>query len=108
LGVSCYNEISRAEEAARAGADYLAFGSKFSSRTKPAAVRAPQELLGEARRQCGLPGAASGGITLENAPQLIDAGADMLAVVSDLFDAMDIRARAEAYQQLFAGAGRVH
>ncbi len=108
LGVSCYNELSRAEEAARAGADYLAFGSMFTSRTKPTAVRAPLELLGEARRQFGLPIAAIGGITLENAPQLIDAGADMLAVVSDLFDAMDIKARAEAYQQLFNGTGRVH
>ncbi len=108
LGVSCYNELSRAEEAARAGADYLAFGSMFTSRTKPGAVRAPLELLGEARRQFGLPIAAIGGITLENAPQLIDAGADMLAVVSDLFDAMDIKTRAEAYQQLFNGAGHVH
>lgn len=108
LGVSCYNELSRAEEAAKAGADYLAFGSMFTSRTKPAAVRAPLELLGKAKRQFGLPIAAIGGITLDNAPQLIDAGADMLAVVSDLFDAMDIKARAAAYQQLFNGAGRVH
>lgn len=104
LGVSCYNELSRAEDAAKAGADYLAFGSMFTSRTKPAAVRAPLEMLGNAKRQFGLPIAAIGGITLDNAPQLIDAGADMLAVVSDLFDAMDIKARAEAYQQLFDGA----
>ena len=101
LGVSCYNELARAEEAAAAGADYLAFGSMFSSRTKPAAVRAPLEMLGEARRRFGLPVAAIGGITLENAPEIIAAGADMLAVVSDLFDAMDIKARAEAYQELF-------
>jgi thiamine-phosphate pyrophosphorylase len=101
LGVSCYNELARGEEAAAAGADYLAFGSMFPSRTKPAAVRAPLEMLGEARRRFGLPVAAIGGITLDNAPQVIAAGADMLAVVSDLFDAMDIKARAEAYQQLF-------
>ena len=101
LGVSCYDELARGEEAAAAGADYLAFGSMFPSRTKPGSVRAPLELLGEARRRFGLPVAAIGGITLDNAPQLIAAGADMLAVVSDLFDAMDIRARAEAYQQLF-------
>lgn len=101
LGVSCYNELARAEEAAAAGADYLAFGSVFPSRTKPAAVRAPLELLSEARRRFGLPIAAIGGITLDNAAQVIDAGADMLAVVSDLFDAMDIKARAAAYQALF-------
>lgn len=102
LGVSCYNEFALAEEAAAAGADYVAFGSMFPSRTKPDAVSAPLELLGEAKRRLGIPVAAIGGITLENAPQLLAAGADMLAVVSDLFDAMDIRARAEAYQQLFA------
>ncbi|MFA4969604.1 MAG: thiamine phosphate synthase [Sulfuritalea sp.] len=106
LGVSCYNELARAEEAAAAGADYLAFGSMFSSRTKPAAVRAPLEMLGEARRRFGLPVAAIGGITLENAPEIIAAGADMLAVVSDLFDAMDIKARAEAYQELFNQAAQ--
>ena len=106
LGVSCYNELARGEEAAAAGADYLAFGSVFPSRTKPAALRAPLALLGEARRRFGLPIVAIGGITLDNAPQVIAAGADMLAVVSDLFDAMDIKARAEAYQELFNQAAQ--
>jgi thiamine-phosphate pyrophosphorylase len=101
LGVSCYNEMARAEEAAAAGADYLAFGSVFASRTKPSAVRAPLELITEARQRFHLPIAAIGGITLENAPQVLAAGADMLAVASDLFDAMDIRARAAAYGKLF-------
>lgn len=103
LGVSCYDDLALAEEAARAGADYVAFGSMFPSRTKPDTVSAPIEILGQARR-IGLPVVAIGGITLENAPQLIKAGADMLAVVSDLFDAMDIKSRAEAYQNLFAAA----
>jgi thiamine-phosphate pyrophosphorylase len=106
LGVSCYNDIALAEEAAAAGADYIAFGSMFPSRTKPRAVQAPLELLGEAKRRFGLPVAAIGGITLDNAPQIIAAGADILAVVSDLFDAMDIKARAEAYQQLFKSGRR--
>lgn len=105
LGVSCYNELALGAEAAQAGADYLAFGSMFPSRTKPGAVRAPVDLLGEAKRRFGLPVAAIGGITLDNAPQVVAAGADMLAVVSDLFDAMDIKTRAEAYQQLFKPHG---
>jgi thiamine-phosphate pyrophosphorylase len=104
LGVSCYNELERGEEAAAAGADYLAFGSVFPSRTKPGSVHAPLELLGAARQRFGLPVAAIGGITLDNAQQVIAAGADMLAVVSNLFDAMDIKARAAAYQQLFNAA----
>ena len=68
---------------------------------EPAAVRAPLELFRDAR-PLGVPLAAIGGITLENAPQLIAAGADLLAVISDLFDAPDICARARAYGKLFA------
>ena len=72
----------------------------FASPTKPQAARASLALLGDAKT-LGVPLAAIGGITLENAPQLIAAGADLLAVISDLFDAPDIRARAEAYGKLF-------
>jgi len=101
LGASCYNQLERARAAVQAGADYIAFGSVFASPTKPKAVRAPLSLFGEAKA-LGVPLAAIGGITLENAPQLIAAGADLLAVVSDLFDAPDVRARARAYGKLFA------
>ena len=100
LGASCYNQLERARAAVQAGADYIAFGSVFASPTKPAAVRAPLSLLGEAKA-LGVPLAAIGGITLDNAPQLIAAGADLLAVITDLFDAPDIRARARAYGKLF-------
>lgn len=102
LGVSCYNEIARAEEAARAGADYLGVGSMFPSVTKPQAIRASLEMLTETKRRFNLPVAAIGGITVENAPPVIAAGADMLAVVSDLFNAMNIKARAEAFQTLWS------
>ena len=101
LGVSCYNDLALARAAVRAGADYLAFGSVFPSPTKPQAVRAPLGLFKEARA-LGVPLAAIGGITLDNAPQLIAAGADLLAVVSDLFEAPDIRQRARDYGKLFA------
>lgn len=102
LGISCYDDIGRAREAKRVGADYVAFGSFFASPTKPAAVRAPLTLLAEARNELGLPVCAIGGITLQNAPQLIAAGADLLAVITDLFEAPDIRARAAAYTSLFS------
>jgi len=101
LGASCYNELERARAAVQAGADYIAFGAVFASPTKPEAVRSPLKLFRDAR-PLGVPLAAIGGITLENAPQLIAAGADLLAVISDLFDAADIRARARAYGKLFA------
>lgn len=97
LGVSCYDDMARAREAGRIGADYVAFGSFFASPTKPAAVRAPLTLLAEARNELGLPVCAIGGITLQNAPQLISAGADLLAVITDLFEAQDIAGRAADY-----------
>jgi thiamine-phosphate pyrophosphorylase len=101
LGASCYNQLGLARAAVQAGADYVAFGSVFSSPTKPQAVRAPLGLFKEARA-LGVPLAAIGGITLDNAPQLIAAGVDLLAVISDLFDAPDIRQRARDYGKLFA------
>ncbi|HEX6265356.1 MAG TPA: thiamine phosphate synthase [Burkholderiales bacterium] len=99
LGASCYNDADLARAAVRAGADYVAFGSVFASPTKPAAVRAP---LGLFSLKLGVPLAAIGGITLENAGQVIAAGADLLAVISDLFEAPDIAQRAAGYRELFA------
>jgi len=100
LGASCYDRLELAREAVAAGADYVAFGSVFASPTKPRAVRAPLSLFGQART-LGVPLAAIGGITLANAREVLDAGADLLAVISDLFDAEDIAARAREYQKLF-------
>lgn len=101
LGVSCYDDLELARRGVDAGADYVAFGSIFPSPTKPNAVRAPLDLFREAKA-LRVPLAAIGGITLANAPQLIAAGADLLAVISDLFDAPDIRRRARDYGRLFA------
>lgn len=101
VGASCYDRIELARAAAAEGADYLAFGAVYPSATKPKAVRAPLALFAEAR-SFGLPLCAIGGITLENAPALVAAGADLLAVISDLFDAPDITARARLYAKVFA------
>ena len=98
LGTSCYNDAQLARAAVRAGADYVAFGSVFPSPTKPLAVRAPLELFSE---RIGVPLAAIGGITVENARQVVRAGADMLAVISDLFEAPDVARRAADYRKLF-------
>jgi thiamine-phosphate pyrophosphorylase len=101
LGASCYDRLALAVAAAQQGADYIAFGSVFPSPTKPDAVRAPLALFGAARRTIGLPLVAIGGITVENAAAVIDAGADAIAVISALFDAPDVTARARAFQRLF-------
>ena len=84
-----------------AGADYVAFGSFFASPTKHAAPRASLDLLREAAPRIAVPLVAIGGITRANAAQLLDAGADSLAVSSGLFDAPDIRAAAHDLNQLF-------
>lgn len=102
LGVSCYDQLERALEAERLGADYVAFGSFFPSSVKPGAVRAPLALLRDAKRRLSVPVVAIGGITLDNAPQLIAGGADGVAVVSALFGADDVRLAARRFSALFA------
>lgn len=85
IGVSCYNDINRAIQAQADGADYVAFGSFFPSRTKPTTVSADTVILKQAKAVLTVPICAIGGITTENASALIEAGADMLAVISDVF-----------------------
>src|SRR6266513_3029685 len=100
LGASSYDRLQLARAAVASGADYVAFGSVFASPTKPGAVQAAHSLFTRARH-LGVPLAAIGGITLENAPRLISAGADLLAVISDLFEAPDVTLRARQYGKLF-------
>ncbi len=100
LGASCYDRIDLAQVAVQAKVDYLAFGSVFGSLTKPAAVRAPLAIFGEARRRYSLPLVAIGGISLQNAAQAYAAGADAVAVISALFDASDIAVRAAGFTRL--------
>ena len=101
LGASCYGDFPAAEAAQRSGADYVAFGAVYPSSTKPAALPAAVDLFLRAKTVLTVPCCAIGGITLDNAPPLLAAGADMLAVITDLFTAPDIAARAAAYQTLF-------
>ena len=100
LGASCYGRIEAALAAKAAGADHIAFGSIYASASKPGAPRAALELFGQARGM-GLPKVAIGGISADNAGPVIEAGADAVAVISDLFDAPDIAARARRFAALF-------
>jgi thiamine-phosphate pyrophosphorylase len=98
IGVSCYNQLERAREAARGDASYLAFGAFFPSPTKPQARRAGAELL-HAARDLGRPLCAIGGITAQTSADLVQAGADLIAVVSEVFAAAD---PAQATRELLA------
>jgi thiamine-phosphate pyrophosphorylase len=101
LGASCYQSTATADLAARAGADYIAFGSFFASPTKPHAGRAELDLIGATKRSWNLPVCAIGGITLDNAPALIDAGADLLAVISAVYNSPAPERASRAFSQLF-------
>ncbi len=101
LGVSCYDDFERAFRY-REVADHVAFGAVFASPTKPGAVRAPLELFGRARA-LGLNTVAIGGITAANARQVVDAGADAVAVISAVFAAPDVASAAAEVVQACGG-----
>ncbi|KJS23341.1 MAG: thiamine-phosphate pyrophosphorylase, partial [Pseudomonas sp. BRH_c35] len=104
IGATCHAQLPLAEQAAREGASYVAFGRFFQSQTKPGAPSAGPELLREARARIGLPIVAIGGITPETAPSLIAEGVQMIAVVHALFAAdspAEVERRARAFSQLF-------
>lgn len=101
LGASCYDRIELAQKAVAAGADHIAFGSFFASSVKPDAVRPPVDLITRAKKQFRLPVVAIGGITPQNAPQLIAAGVDAVAVISAVFVAPDVAAATREFQKLF-------
>lgn len=101
VGVSCYNDLELAKQATKHGADYIAFGRFFASHTKPLATQANIETLHKAKHELDIPIVAIGGITARNGGALISAGANMLAVVDDVFGKTDIESAAKCYQQLF-------
>lgn len=100
IGVSCYQSLDMARQAQKDGADYVAFGSFYASPTKPQAQRASLQLLHEAA-ELKVPVVAIGGITQENAAEVIEAGADAIAVISALFDAPNVESAARALNRLF-------
>lgn len=87
IGASCYASLDNAKPVIDASADYIAFGSIFASPSKPDAPRASLELLQQAKKLYSTPVCAIGGITPENSPQVLAAGADMIAVISAVFNA---------------------
>ena len=102
IGISCYNRPELAARAVEQGADYIAFGRFFASGTKPDAIQATPGLITGSKQRWGIPVAAIGGITPDNAGELLDAGADMLAVVRGVFAAADIRQATADFARMFA------
>jgi thiamine-phosphate pyrophosphorylase len=101
IGVSCHGDARLAQQMADEGASYVAFGRFFPSHTKPQAPGADSAVLATA---LPVPKVAIGGITPDNAGQLIDAGADAIAVIHGLFASNDIEATARRFATLFPEA----
>ncbi len=107
IGISCYGSLERAKRAEALGASYVAFGSFFPSPTKPESEVIPFEILSLAKRELKIPICAIGGITLEKAEKLIKLGADLIAVISDIWLSEDIEKRAFSYTELFKKYGKL-
>lgn len=102
IGVSCYNSVERAVEAEKGGATYVAFGRFFPSSSKPLAAPAQIETLSQAKSMLRIPIVAIGGILPGNGAPLLEAGADLLAVIGGVFDHQPEQS-ARAYLPLFEG-----
>lgn len=102
IGISCNNVFDYALRAQEQGADYIAFGRFFPSTTKPGAPQASIDLLLRARAELQLPVVAIGGVNQGNAAELIQAGANMVAVIEGIFGQPDIQKAAENLARLFS------
>ena len=100
IGASCYDELPLAQRAVAAGASYVAFGAFFPTRSKTGTRQASVELLAQSA-SLGVPRVAIGGITPDNARSLVEAGADLVAVISGVYDAADPIAAVHAYRRCF-------
>ncbi len=89
IGVTCHNSKELAFAAAKAGADYVAFGAFFDTPTKMPKTRADLEILSWWHEAVEIPSVAIGGITVDNAEAVISAGADFIAVSSGVWSHPD-------------------
>ena len=97
LGASCYNRFDLALNAQQQGASYVAFGACFASQTKPNAPVASLDLFTRAKTELNIPSVAIGGITLQNTSQVLQAGANSIAVIQAIFNAEDIKLAATQF-----------
>ena len=104
IGSTCANSIELAEKAIAEGATYVAFGAIYATATKPEAGDIGLAILKQAKAQLNVPICAIGGLTVENSQAVIEAGADLCAVISDVLGLPmhGIPDRIEAWSDLFA------
>lgn len=100
VGVSCYNDINLAINAAKNGASYVAFGSVFTSPTKPNAPKCGLEVVKEAKQILNLPVCVIGGINETNISSLSLAKPDLIAVISAIYKDGDIKENIKNLQKI--------
>ena len=101
LGASCYNRFDLALSAQNQGADYVAFGARFDSKTKRNPPVADLSLFSQAHAELTIPTVAIGGISLQNAAQVIEVGADAIAIIQAIFAADDVKLASQQFSLLF-------
>ncbi|RJE69346.1 thiamine-phosphate diphosphorylase [Acinetobacter sp. JS678] len=104
IGRTCLNSLELAQKAIADGATYIAFGAVYATSTKPEAGNVGIEVIKQAAAQYDLPICAIGGLTVDNSKPVIEAGADLCAVISDILgrSTAEIPARVQAWAQLFS------
>ena len=104
IGRTCLNSLELAQKAIADGATYIAFGAVYATSTKPEAGNVGIDVIKQAAAQYDLPICAIGGLTVENSKPVIEAGADLCAVISDILgrSTAEIPARVQAWAQLFS------
>ena len=104
IGRTCLNSLELAEKAIAEGATYVAFGAVYATSTKPEAGNVGVEVIQQAKQKFKVPICAIGGLTVENSQVVIEAGASLCAVISDILgrSTAEIPARVNAWAKLFA------
>ena len=100
VGVSCYNDINLAINAAKNGASYAAFGSVFTSPTKPNAPKCGLEVVKEAKQILNLPVCVIGGINETNIGSLSHVKPDLIAVISAIYKDGNIKENIKNLQRI--------
>ena len=100
VGVSCYNDINLAINATKNGASYVAFGSVFTSPTKPNAPKCGLEIVKEAKQILNLPVCVIGGINETNIGSLSHAKPDLIAVISAIYKDGNIKENIKNLQRI--------
>lgn len=101
VGASCYGDFDLARAAQADGASYVAFGGFYPSTVKKYAVTTPLEIVARAKAALSVPVVVIGGMTAANSRPLVELGADMVAAISSVYLAEDVRGAAREFAALF-------